>query len=498
VLIVLSILVPLTAAGVMLIGRRSLRFQRALAVTASATLCIVGLALVRQVWRDGIQVLNVGGWPAPFGITLVADMLSASMVAITGVLAVAVVPYAFATIDPARERYGFHPLIQVLLTGVCGAFLTGDLFNLYVWFEVMLMASFVLMALNGGRLQVEAATKYVVLNLVASAMFLAAVGLLYGLAGTVNMAHLSERLFVAGRPGLQLGVAALLFTAFGIKAAVFPLFFWLPASYHVAPAAIAALFAGLLTKVGVYALIRVFTLVFSAYVTTWSGIFLVVAGFTMVTGVLGAIAQNDIRRVLAFHIISQIGYMVLGLAVATPLALAGGVFYIIHHIIVKTNLFLVAGVVHHLGGTARLKSLGGLYLSAPLLAFLFLVPAMSLAGMPPLSGFVAKFAVIRAAMEAEHWVVSGVALIVGILTLLSMTKIWNEAFWKPRPSEGAAADAALPARPPALMILPIAFLAGVTIAISIGAGTVFEVATRASEQLLNPRAYVRAVLAVQP
>jgi multicomponent Na+:H+ antiporter subunit D len=497
VLLALALLIPLTAAGLMLAVRRSLRFQRALAAAASGALFVVGLALVVQVWRDGIHVLHVGAWPAPFGITLVADLLSASMVAITGVLAVAVVPYAFVSIDPARERYGFHPLIQVLLTGVCGAFLTGDLFNLYVWFEVMLMASFVLMALNGGRLQVEAATKYVVLNLVASAMFLAAVGLLYGLAGTVNMAHLSERLMVAGSPGLQLGVAALLFTAFGIKAAVFPLFFWLPASYHVAPAAVAAIFAGLLTKVGVYALIRVFTLVFAAYVTTWSGLFVVVAGFTMVTGVLGALAQDDMRRVLAFHIVSQIGYMLLGLAIATPLALAGGIFYILHHIIVKTNLFLVAGVVQYLGGTARLKSLGGLYLAAPLLAFLFLIPAMSLAGMPPLSGFVAKFAVIRAAIAAEHWGVGAVALVVGILTLLSMTKIWNEAFWKPRPSVGAVANAALRTRPPALMMAPIAFLAAITIAISFGAGTVFELATRAAEQLLEPRTYVRAVLGGQ-
>ena len=492
-LIALPVIVPLAAAALMLLARRSIRAQRALALGSALGLAVSGALLLRGAWSGTIRVLHAGGWPAPFGIALVADLLSTVMVAITGLLAVVVTIFAFGSIDPGRERYGYHPLVQILLAGVCGAFLTGDLFNLYVWFEVMLMASFVLLALGGGRVQMEAATKYVVLNLVASGLFLAAVGLLYGLAGTVNIADLSGRLDAAGRPGLQLTVAALLLTAFGVKAAVWPLFFWLPASYHVAPAALGALFAGLLTKVGVYALIRVCTAVFPAHVAVWGPVLITIAVLTMVTGVLGAIAQQDMRRVLAFHIISQIGYMVLGLALATPLALAAAVFYIVHHVIVKTNLFLVAGLVQHLAGSTRLKQIGGLYVVRPLAAALFLVPALSLAGLPPLSGFVAKLGILHAAVDTGAWAAGAVALVVGLLTLLSMTKIWNEAFWKPHPLEGARTQVA--ERPmPRLLVAPIAVLAGVTLALSAAAGPVFDMAHRASEQLLTPAAYARAVL----
>src|SRR3990172_2957315 len=364
-LLPLPILIPMHTAIITLLAYRSRRVQRWVSVSGAAALLAAALWLLTVVWHAerGIRAAQIGNWPAPYGITLVADLFSAIMVTLAGIIGLAVALYSLASIDPAREAFGYHPLYHFLLMGVCGAFLTGDLFNLYVWFEVMLMASFVLMALGGERGQMEGAIKYVTLNLLSSALFLSALGLLYAMAGTLNMADLARKFsdIPASQPhGVVTTLATLFMAAFGIKAAVFPLFFWLPASYHTPPVAVSAVFAGLLTKVGVYALIRVFTLIFVHEPGFTHTLILIIAGLTMVTGVLGAVAQSEFRRVLSFHIISQIGYMIMGLGLFTPLALAGSMFYIAHHIIVKTNLFLVSGVVNRLGGTFELKKLGGL------------------------------------------------------------------------------------------------------------------------------------------
>ena len=433
VLLILPLLIPMTVAIISMLAWKSRRAQRILSVIGTALLFVSGLMLLESVWQDGIQAAQMDDWPAPFGITVVADLFSAIMVTIAGFMGLAVAVYSLATMDRQREAFGYYPLLHILLMGVCGAFLTGDLFNLYVWFEVMLMASFVLMALGGERAQMEGAIKYVTINLIASAMFLAAVGMLYGVMGTLNMADLAQKLRDTPHLDLLTTIAMLFLIAFGIKAAVFPLFFWLPASYHTPPVAVSAIFAGLLTKVGVYALIRVFTLLFVQDVAYTHTIILAIAGLTMITGVLGAMAQNEFRRILSFHIVSQIGYMILGLGFFTPAAVAGSIFYIIHHIIVKTNLFLVSGVVHRLRGTYELQKLGGVYAASPALSILFLIPALSLAGLPPLSGFFAKLTLVQAGLETQQYVLVATALGVGLLTLFSMTKIWAEAFWKEAP-----------------------------------------------------------------
>jgi multicomponent Na+:H+ antiporter subunit D len=490
-LLVLPILLPLLTAALALLAWRRRVAQRLLGVTGAAASLVVALALLVEVDRRGIQALQVGGWPAPFGITLVADLFSAIMIVLTALIGLAVAVYSLASMDAGREAFGYYPLLHLLLMGVSGAFLTGDIFNLYVAFEVMLMASFVLLALGGERAQLEGAIKYVTLNLVSSALFLIAVGLLYGTVGSLNMADLAGRLRGDVSPGLLTALAMLFLVAFGIKAAVFPLFFWLPASYHTPPVAVSAVFAGLLTKVGVYALIRVFTLLFVQDVGFTHGLILVVAGLTMVTGVLGAVAQSEFRRILSFHIVSQIGYMVMGLGLYTPLALAGSVFYIVHHIIVKTNLFLVAGIVHRLRGTYELKPLGGLYRDHLGLAALFLIPALSLAGMPPLSGFLAKLSLVRAGLEAQSYAIVVVALAVGLLTLVSMTKIWAEAFWKAAPLPAGSAPAS--GQPPALL-LPVIALAAITVALGLVGAPIFALSTRAAAQLLDPSAYIAAVL----
>lgn len=491
VLVALPIIIPLLLGAISLTVLSNHSAQRWLGAIGTAVLLICSVWLLLHTREVGIQVLEVGSWPAPFGIVLVSDMLGAIMVVLASITGFATALYSLKTVRKRFERFGYYPLLHLLLAGVNGAFLTGDIFNLYVWFEVLLVASFALLILGGERAQMEGAIKYVTLNLLSSALFLTAIGLTYGLVGTLNMADIAVKMASLDDQKMVTVIASLFLIAFAIKAAAFPLFFWLPASYHTPQVAVSAIFAGLLTKVGVYALYRVFTLIFTADTGFTHEILLWIAIFTMLTGVLGAAAQFEVRRILSFHIISQIGYMILGLALFTPLALIGGVFYIMHHIIVKANLFLVAGLMYRLGGSFELKKLGGLYRNHPGLAVLFLIPALSLAGVPPLSGFFAKFILIKAGVEASAWWAVGIALLVGLLTLFSMIKIWNEAFWKASPEPNPAVPA--PTRN-GLLYWTIGLLAAMTVAIGLFGQPIYLMAEMAAEQLLNPAGYIDAVL----
>lgn len=495
ILLVLPVLLPLAAAAACLLASGRRDAQRLLAVAGSAGILATACVLLAWVWSEGVQTDQMGDWPAPFGITMVADTFSAVMVLLAGVMGFTVVVYSLFSLDPGRESHGYYPLLLTLLAGVCGAFLTGDIFNLYVWFEVMLISSFVLLSLGGERPQIEGAVKYVTLNLLSSALFLTAVGILYGMTGTLNMAELSRSIAASDEPGVITTVGILFLLAFGIKAAAFPLFFWLPASYHTPPPAVSALFGALLTKVGVYALIRVFTLLFLRDVGYTHDLILAAAGLTMVTGVLGAVAQNEMRRLLSFHIISQIGYLLMGLGLYTVESLAAAVFFMVHIVFAKSALFLVSGMIHRIRGSYELKDLGGLYRSEPLLAALFLLPALSLAGVPPLSGFFGKLALVRAGLEAEDYAIVAAALVVSILTLYSMSKIWAEVFWKALPHD-AVHGRERPAHRQvgAGLMIPAAFLALLSVAVGLGAGPVYAVAERAAEQLMDTNQYVDAVL----
>ena len=473
---------------------RSSALGRWISVIGNAAMLAAAIVLMIHVLRDGVIAGQMGNWPAPFGITLVADYLSAVMVVITGITALAVSVYALTDIGQRSEHLGYHALFNVLIGGVTGAFLTGDLFNLYVWFEVMLIASFGLLIMGGSKQQIDGGIKYVTLNLISTILFLTGIGLLYGMSGTLNLADLAVTVPQLENQGLVTVIAMVFMVAFGVKAAVFPLFFWLPAAYHTPSFSVSAVFAGLLTKVGVYALIRMFTLVFTGDIAFTHTILLWVAGLTMLTGVLGAAAQNDIRKILSFHIASQIGYMILGLALMTPLAIAGAVFYLVHHIVVKANLFLVGGVAERIAGSTNLDRIGGLYKTAPLLAALFLIPAFSLAGFPPLSGFWAKYIVVAAALEIEGWIIAGVALLVGLLTIYSMTKIWAAAFWKAHPDGMEPKLNRLDPMARAHLLLPIAFLALLTLIIGFFPEPFVGFAETSAAQLLDPTGYITAVM----
>jgi multicomponent Na+:H+ antiporter subunit D len=492
-LLVLPIILPFAAAATIFLLKASAKGSANIALGAAALHLIAGGMIFSQVHRNGILASQMGNWPAPFGITLVADHLSAVMVVIAGVINLGVVTYSRAEPDAALENRGYYPLLQALVGGICGAFLTGDLFNLYVWFEVMLMGSFGLLVLGQDRRQLDGGVKYVVINIFATLLLITGVALLYGLTGTLNMADLHVKVQSIEDQGLLSAVAMIFMAAFGIKAALFPLFFWLPAAYHTPPVSVSAIFAGLLTKVGVYALIRMFTLVFVFNTRLTYSVLLIAAALTMITGVLGAAAHNEFRRILSFHIISQVGYMILGLALNTRLALAGAVFYLIHHIIVKANLFLVSGVVQRLGGSFELSRLGDIYRTNKWVAVLFFIPAFSLAGFPPLSGFWAKMILIRASLESHHYLVAGVAAAVGLLTVYSMTKIWGEVFWKPAPRADKENGASSVVRPSGWMLAPIAGLALLTVIIGLGADYFFKVAVQTAEELLHPEIYLKAV-----
>ena len=491
-LLALPIVLPLTTAIALHLMPQRSRLLRVVAFVGALLLIAAALAILVRVQVAGIQVLQVGSWPAPFGITLVADLFSALMVVMVGIIGVAVTGSSFAGVDPRRAGLGYHTLIHVLLTGVSGAFLTGDIFNLYVWFEVMLIASFVLMSLHRTRAQLHAAFTYVGLNLLASAFLLTAIGVLYGQAGTLNFADLARVWPDRRTPGLDAALSMLFLSAFGIKAGLFPLFFWLPASYHTPPAAIGALLAGLLTKVGVYAMIRVFTLLFPDPSASVYTAILVMSAITMVVGLIGALGQHDLRRVLSFNLVGHIGFTTVGLALWTPAALGGSIFYALHHMLVIATLFLVSGLFLRQRRTADLRVLGGMYRAQPFVACLALVPLFSLAGVPPLSGFLAKLAVVGPMMELRHYVLAAVSLAVSLLTLLSMARVWEQAFWKPAPDQSPIA--AHQPRLGALILAPVAFLVALTIGLTVAAEPVYGVATRAAQQLLDGDGYIRAVL----
>jgi multicomponent Na+:H+ antiporter subunit D len=444
VLTPLPVLLPLLgAAAALLVGGRHPRIQRTLSVAVLTAVLVVSVLLLLHTHGEGAAAVSVGGWQVPLGVVLVVDRLSALMLVVAATVGLGVLVFAVgqgaADGDEETPISIFHPTFLVLMAGVSNAFLAGDLFNLYVGFEILLTASYVLLTLGGSAPRIRAGITYIVVSLLSSILFLAAIALVYASTGTVNMAQLAGRLGDLP-PGVQVLLQSLLLIAFCIKAAVFPLSAWLPDSYPTAPAPVTAVFAGLLTKVGVYAIIRTQTLLFPGgaldQVLMWAAL------ATMVVGILGAVAQTDIRRILSFTLVSHIGYMVFGIALATAAGLAGAIFYVVHHIAIQTTLFLVAGLVERKGDSTAVDRLGGLAKASPLLAVLFFVPAMNLAGIPPLSGFIGKLGLLRAGVESGGWlpyVLVGAGVVTSLLTLVAISRVWSRAFWRP-PAQSPADD----------------------------------------------------------
>jgi len=494
VLLPMPVLLPLIGAGASILVGRSRTLQRVISLSVLTAMVGLSIAIIVAVDDDGVVSTQAGDWYAPVGITLVADRLSAIMLVAATVALLLVNLYAIGQPGAERSHVGFQSVYLVLAAGVAAAFLTGDMFNLFVAIEMMLTASYVLITLGGTLERVRSGMTYVVISLVASALFLVALAFLYASTGTMNMADMAGQ--VAQLPsGLQAALAGLLLVVFGIKAGLFPLFFWLPDSYPTAPTPVTAIFAGLLTKVGMYAIIRTQTLLFPDVLPTW--LLMTLAGLTMVVGVLGAIAQDDVKRILSFLIISSIGYMLMGLALFTVAGIAAVIVYVVHQIVLKTALFLTGGLIQQTGGSTRLSQLGNMATTAPMIAALFFVAASSLAGIPPMSGFAAKFALLDSVAAEAQWWILGVAVLTALLTLFSVAKLWIGVFWAPatEPTENADRAGTRGRRPPWMMVAPTIVLVSASVVLGVLAGPLYRYAERAAADLLDPTHYTNVVLA---
>ncbi len=494
--IILPVIGHLTVAVLLVFFWRKVIIQRVISVAGNILVLGFSIGLFVKTWRTGYLIMQAGDWPAPFGITFVSDVFSAIMVLLTGIAGLAVCIFSTTGISRHRIQYGYFPILHFLLLGLNGAFLTGDIFNLYVWFEVIIISSFVLMTLGGKKPQIEGGIKYVTLNLLASVMFLTAVAILYGLTGSLNMADLSLKMAEIGNRGLVNVTGLLFFLGFGIKSAVFPLYFWLPSSYHTPPSAIAAIFGGLLTKVGVYALIRVFTLIFIPDVFT-SNVLMIVASATLLTGAFGAMTKRNMRMMFSYLIVCHIGYLIGGLGMYTELALAGVIFYLIHDIVVKTNLFLVSGIIYKIRGTMNMDKLGGLYAAYPKLSLLMAIVFFSLVGIPPLSGFWPKIYLFSEGLAAPYaWHLVGAMIVASFVTLYVMAKMWADVFWKNSPAGEDAADAFAPMKLSnrALLVAPVVMLAVVSLYIGFCAEHIMTLSKRIAADLKNTAPYIEAVL----
>jgi multicomponent Na+:H+ antiporter subunit D len=502
VVITLPVLLPILGAALTVVGGRSAVLQRAVGIVVLSAVSVLAAVLLVAADTSGPVVAELGGWAAPVGIALVADRLSALLLLVSTLVTLAVLVYA---IEQRIADYGrgtasttFHPMYLMLSAGVSLAYLTGDLFTLFVAFEIMLTASYVLISRRTGATRIRAGMTYVTVSLMSSLLFLTAIAMVYAATGTVNLADLSERVG-ALPPGLRTVLALMLLVVFGIKAAVVPLHFWLPDSYPNAPGPVAALFAGLLTKVGFYALLRTQTLLFPHDVPWWLLLGLAVA--TMLVGALGALAQNDLNRLLSFLLVSHIGFMLFGLAVFDPAGVGGAALYAAHHITVLATLFLVSGLITRRTGTVALDRMGGLLRTAPGLAVLFAIPALTLAGLPPTAGFVAKLALLRAGAAAGPWpaAVAGVVVLASLLTLVALVRVWVRVFWgEPQPPipDDDPDDELLvgTARSAAPMYAATAGLVAVSLAIAAFAGPLTAVTGRAGVDLLDREPYRVAVL----
>ncbi|MGI0105417.1 proton-conducting transporter membrane subunit [Salinimicrobium sp. WS361] len=471
--------------------------QRVISIIGSLLNLGVAVWLFVTVWQEGTLSIQAGNWEAPFGITFVADTFAATLVLLTAIAGVAVSSFSAGSVIPARLKFGFFPIFHFLLLGLNGAFLTGDIFNLYVWFEIIIITSFVLLTIGGEKAQLEGAVKYFTLNILASIVFLTAIAVLYGLTGSLNMADLASKVAAVENRTLVQVNALLFLVGFGIKSALFPLYFWLPASYHTPPSAVSAIFGGLLTKVGVYALIRVFTLIFEVD-PFLQNVLLAVAVLTLFSGAVGAIVQNNIRKIFSYLVICHIGYMIAGLGMMTEMAIAGAIFYLIHDIMVKTNLFMVSGVIYKIKANHNIKKLGDFYADHPKLSLLFAIPLFSLVGIPPLSGFWPKLSLISEGWFTDNFIVIGAIIFASFITLVVIIKLWGEVFWKTGEKLPEVRNFPyfnkLTNIKKTQMLAPIIFLSIVSLYLGFGAGNIQNLAERIAFELMDNQEYINTVL----
>ena len=494
--ILAPILMHLFTAIVLLFFWQKVLIQKIISIVGNSIAFLLCLRLFEKTLSHGYLSLQLGGWQAPFGITFISDTLSAIMVLLTALVSLAVGIYSTASLNVSRIKFGYFFIFHFLVMGLLGAFLTGDIFNLYVWFEVVIISSFILLTVGGKKMQMEGAIKYVTMNMLASVFFLTAIGIIYGITGTLNIADLAVKIAQVENKGLVTVTSLLFFVGFGIKSAVFPLYFWLPSAYHTPPSAIAAIFGGLLTKMGVYAMFRVFTVIFQPDYFTLV-LFSIIAILTMITGALGTINKRSLRRILSYLIVCHIGYLIAGLGLNTELAFVAVIFYLIHDVVVKSNVFMISGVIVKMRETVDITRLGSLLKDYPKFSFVVALVLFSLIGIPPLSGFWPKIIFFKEAFKQENYFLLGAFIVASFVTLFVVIRIWIEAFWKesPKPiTEEIDHFEPFSYSGKIALILPIAGLAAVSLYISINANGFIKLAEKAAYEMKHPEIYIQNVL----
>ncbi|GAB4360605.1 MAG: Na+/H+ antiporter subunit D [Oricola sp.] len=491
-LVVAPLVIGFLFGALCLMTRKNTDRQPYVALSGLVLMLAADAGLFWHVWAGGTVVMTMGRWLPPFGITFAADMLGATFALTAGIVGLAGGIYALQDVGRTGRRYGFYPFLLLMMAGVTAAFLTGDIFNLYVWFEVLLIGSFGLLILGSEREQLDGATKYAFLNLVATTLFLLAVAYLYGTFGTLNMADISRKAAAMRETGPLFTIAAMFLFAFAMKAAAFPVNFWLPASYHTPRIVVSALFAGLLTKVGVYALLRIFLILFDVERDALAGTIAIVAALTMVLGAMGALAQSDIRRMLGYLVISGIGMMLAGLALGSVTGLSGAVFYAVHSMVVMTALYFLAGMMGARMEGFSLTTAGGLYSRAPWLAAVALALFLSVSGLPPFSGLWAKVYLVKASLDVGAWWLAFCILLTGLLTTIAVGRTFAFSFWREvAPRE--AADGSPPAGARSVVAAALFALTLLTVAVGLYPEPLVRVSDRIAGELLTPAGYVDSV-----
>ncbi|GGO05580.1 Na+/H+ antiporter subunit D [Saccharibacillus kuerlensis] len=480
-------LIPLFTAVILIFLHNRLQLQRWISLLSSLLNAAVAIFLLYRVRTEGIQTLNMSGWAPPYGIVLVADMFAVLLVLAASIVSACCLLYSFRGIDEERERHYFYSLVHFMLAGVNGSFLTGDLFNLFVCFELMLMSSYALIVLGGTRRQFRETLHYILINVLSSTLFVASVAYLYGATGTLNLAHLSLRIAESGQSGPITVVAAMLLVVFSVKAGLF-LFFWLPGSYGAPPAAISALFGALLTKVGMYALIRSFTLIFYHETAVTHTLIGIMGIATIVLGGFGAVSQTNVNRILGYNVIASIGFVSLALSVSNEDTLKGAVFYLVHDMIVKALLFLLAGILVAETGTERINKMGGVLDHSPLLSWMFLIASLAVVGIPPLGGFPGKLLIIQGSLESGEYMIAAAGVLLSLLLLYSLIKIFILGFWgkprKPRETNWKQHPKLLWSSAPLLLLIVL---------LGVFAEPAMPYVSRAADILSDPSIYIQAV-----
>ncbi|WP_066188458.1 Na+/H+ antiporter subunit D [Gracilibacillus timonensis] len=487
-LIAMPMMLPILAAIIFLFVRRYIRLQRGISLLIMAANIGISLYLLQQIQDQGILRLDFGGWEPPFGILFVADSFSMILVLTASIVTVVCLIYAFSSIEPAFERMFFYSFIQLLTAGINGSFLTGDLFNLFVCFEIMLLASYVLIAFGGRKGQLRESMKYVIINVISSWIFLIAIGYLYGSMGTLNFAHLSERIAEQGQTPIITVIATVFLTVFALKAGLF-LYFWLPGSYAIPSPAIAALFGALLTKVGIYAMFRTFTLLFYHEPAITHTIIGVLAALTLIGGSVGAIAYKDIRLIASYNVVIAVGFILVGLSISTQVAIEGALYYLVHDMLVKALLFLLAGMMIAVTKETKIDQMSGLIRNYPVMGWMFFIVTLSLAGIPPLSGFIGKVLIGEGTLQAESYILLALAFLSSIFVLYSLMRVFLTSFWG---ETMISTDEEIPMKKG--WLIPCAILTVGTIALGLGSESISLYIQDAAEVLTEPQRYIDAIL----